>query len=140
MSFTACQEKLKEEVVTSYPDGKPSSVNYYKWKDNKKEVKKAIHYYSNGTKEREEEFEKEQRDGLCTYWYENGQKWSEGTFKNGLREGKGTVWNQDGSVMFTCDYKEGEANGKWVFYSADGKKEKTVYYDMGKVTKEELNK
>lgn len=129
--FSACKVKLVEDVVKTFPDGKPAIVNLYEEGDSTKSIKRQVKYYQNGNVEVEGDLDNGKRSGKWTYYYDTGIKWSEGTFKNDLSDGNFTVWYKDGKINYKSEYIEGQPNGKWIFYDEKEKPVKEVVFENG---------
>lgn len=118
--FSACKEKITEEVIEKYADGSPKIVRFYKEIDNTKTLFKECLYYPNHNKYMEGTYKEGKRDGKWKSWYDNGNLWSEGHFKNGLDDGKRIVYHENGNKYFEGEYSEGNKIGKWKFYDQNG--------------------
>jgi antitoxin component YwqK of YwqJK toxin-antitoxin module len=129
--LAACGGDLKTRVISTFPDGTPSTVEYFKWAGDRQIVVKQVRYYPNGDKQEEGGFLNGERDGKWTYWHENGQKWSEGFYKEGVREGKSIVWYKSGNIQYTGFYTNDQTDGTWIFYDGEGNKIKEVIYATG---------
>ena len=134
---TGCEKKLTEKIISSYPSGSPSKIEYYRWQGDFEVLVKHIRFYESGEKMEEGSFLNDERDGEWTYWYDNGKVWSKGYYKNGLREGETNVYFKSGIMQYSGFYNEGETDGKWTFYGGQGEKIKEVYYEKGEKIKEE---
>jgi antitoxin component YwqK of YwqJK toxin-antitoxin module len=132
----SCSNDLKQEVVSTFPDGNPMKVEYVRYSGDQRIVEKEVRFYPNGEKEEEGGFLNGKRNGHWTYWYDNGNVWSEGDFKEGVREGKGIVNYKNGKTNFIGYYKQGRADSLWTFFDGDEKKTKEVWFEMGKKVKE----
>ncbi len=136
LSFTACKEKLKQEVTATWPDGSPQKVVFYR-ESGKTPVKvKEIKYYQGGKKEMEGEYKGEKKDGAWTSWFQNGRKQSEGFFKNDQRDGKATVWRENGFKFYEGTYSMGKLHGMWIMYDTDGSRLKEILYEHDKKIRE----
>jgi len=136
MTTVACEPKLEEEIVSSWPDGKPQKVNFYQTNGEVREKVMEIRYHQNGQKEMEGGFVNGKKEGLWTAWFENGQKQSEGYYENDLRHGKSTVWKQNGLKYYEGQYAHGKLHGTWTFYDTDGSKNKEVIFEHDEKVRE----
>lgn len=127
--LAGCKEKLLQETVSAWPDGKPQKVSFYRLTGNKKEKVKEVGYYQSGKKEIEGGFAGDKRDGAWTSWFENGKKQSEGFFRNGLRDGKAIVWRENGYKFYEGTYTLGKLHGTWITYDTDGSRLKETFYE-----------
>lgn len=132
--FSSCKsEVVEKEVVSTYPKGEPMIENIYKWVGNDRVLIREIHYYSNGVKEIEGEYnENAKKHGKWTYWHEGGQIWIEENYKDGVKNGTYTEWYKSGKKNFQGKYKNGLASGKWTFWDEHGKKIYSKNYKDGK--------
>jgi antitoxin component YwqK of YwqJK toxin-antitoxin module len=131
ISFLGCKSDIKKEIASTYPNGTPIKIIYYKWKGDKKDIIKEIRFFPNGEKEIEGEYLNDKRHGKWTYWFDNGNKWSEGVFEKGVSNGKFTIWYKSGKKQYEASYKNGKPSGLWIFWDEDGKKTKEVYFEKG---------
>jgi antitoxin component YwqK of YwqJK toxin-antitoxin module len=129
--LSSCSDGVKEEVVSTYPDGTAMKIEYARYIGDRRVVEREVRFYQNGEKEEEGAYVEEKRNGHWTYWHDNGNVWSEGDFKNGVREGKGIVNYKNGKTNFIGYYKSGKADSLWVFYDAEGNAVKEVLYRNG---------
>lgn len=134
--FTGCKEKLLKETTTTWPDGSPRKVTFYRTSGDKKDKVKEISYYQIGKKEMEGEFAGGKKDGAWTSWFENGKKQSEGFFKNDMRNGKAVVWRENGFKYYEGTYSLGKLHGTWITYDTDGSRLKETLYEYNKKVKE----
>ncbi len=135
--FSSCSnDELIEKVVSSYPNGTPSLIEYYEWHGDYQVLVKHIRYYQNGEKKEEGGYSNDKKNGEWKYWYENGNLWSEGFFKQGVRNGETKVYYKSGKLKYTGFYSEGRTDKKWIFFDGKGKKIKEVNYANGKVVNE----
>jgi len=118
--FSGCKEKLVKENLTTWPDGSPRKVAFYRVTGDKKDKVREINYYQSGKIEMEGEFAGGKKDGAWTSWFENGKKQSEGYFKNDMRNGKSVVWRENGFKYYEGTYSLGKLHGTWVTYDTDG--------------------
>lgn len=136
ISFFSCNEDLSEKIVSSYPDGTPSKIEYYKYQGDFEVLVKHIRFYEGGEKKEEGEFKNSLRDGNWTYWYDNGEIWSKGQYTLGERNGETKVYFKSGKPQYFGYYVNGEADGKWTFWDGEGIKVKEVFYENGTKIKE----
>ena len=134
--FTGCKEKLLKEVTTTWPDGTPHKVSFYRVTGDKKDKVKEINYYQGGKVQMEGEFTAGKKDGAWTSWFENGNKQSEGSFKNDLRNGKAVVWRENGFKYYEGTYSLGKLHGTWITYDTDGSRLKETLYEYDRKVKE----
>ncbi len=134
---TSCQSELIEKIASTYPNGLPSKIEYYKMEGDSQIIVKHIRFYENGEKQEEGSFAGKERNGTWTYWHENGNKWSEGNFKNGIPHGKSTVWYNNEKIRYTGSYNNGETDGQWTYWSVEGEKIKEVLFQNGEKISEE---
>jgi antitoxin component YwqK of YwqJK toxin-antitoxin module len=130
-ALSSCSDKPEEEIVSSFPNGTPSLINYYKWYGDSKMIVKEVRYYQNGEKQYEGEYKNGEKHGLWVSWFENGEKWSEANFADGISEGRETVWYKSGVKNYEGHYGDGKLDGKWTFWDGDGNIVKEVNYENG---------
>ena len=135
--ISSCNDNgLIEKVISSYPNGTPSLIEYYEWQGDNQILVKHIRYYQNGEKKEEGTFTNDNKNGDWKYWYENSNLWSEGAFKQGVRDGETKVYYKSGKLKYTGFYTDGETDKKWIFFDGKGNKIKEVNYDKGNVVNE----
>jgi antitoxin component YwqK of YwqJK toxin-antitoxin module len=134
--LTGCKERLVKETTTTWPDGSPRKVAFFRVTGDKKDKVKEISYYQSGKMEMEGEFLAGKKDGAWTSWFENGKKQSEGFFKNDLRNGKAVVWRENGYKYYEGTYSLGKLHGTWVSYDTDGSRLKETLYEYDRKVKE----
>ncbi|MCF8372716.1 MAG: hypothetical protein K9H64_13910 [Bacteroidales bacterium] len=132
----SCESGLMEKIASTYPNGLPSKIEYYKTVGDSQVLVKHVRFYESGEKMEEGGFSGDQRNGLWTYWHANGNKWSESNYTNGIQDGKSTVWFDNGKMRYTGNYINGETDGRWTYWALDGKKAKEVYYRNGEKVEE----
>ena len=116
-AFAACNTKLEEKVVETYPDGKTQKTQFF----NRKGIcVKEVELYETGQVKMEGGMKGEKREGEWKAYFPDGRVQSIGTFVNGLRTGKATVWQENGNMLQEGYYKEGRHVGKWRFYDEQG--------------------
>lgn len=125
--FVSCRNTTVEKET--YPNGNIKSEKTYKTIEGKKELVKEVHYYENGKKYIEGNYEHNKRSGYWASWYEDGQLWSEGDFKDGESDGKRTVYHENGKLYYEGIFKMGERVGIWKFYDESGKPINEIDYD-----------
>ena len=135
-SLSSCDNDLTQKIISSYPDGTPSKIEFYKWHGDNEVLIKHVRYYQNGEKMEEGSFLNDNRNGKWTYWHPNGNIWSIGYYKEGIRDGATEVYFKSGKEQYTGYYTNGDASGKWTFWDGEGIKVKEVYYENGKKLKE----
>lgn len=119
--LASCVDKIKKEIVETYPDGTTKLERFYKNKKDSMESFKEIHYYQDKKHSMEGELIKGKRHGKWTSWYPNGNKWSEGYFKNGISDSIRTTYYENGNKRYEGCYKVGKQIGIWKFWLEDGK-------------------
>jgi len=123
----------KKVIESTYDNGNPKVIKYYKTIDGKKQVVREEVYYENSNKKMEGEYLNEKRVGKWSAWYEDGQLWSEGEYKDGKREGIGLVFHPNGKTYIESMYSGDEKTGKWRFYDTSGTLIKEVDFDKLRV-------
>jgi len=136
VTLTGCKEKLVQETTTTWPDGSPQKVSYYRVTKDKKEKVKEIRYFQSGKTEMEGEYAGGKKDGAWTSWFENGKKQSEGFFKNDMRHGKAVVYRENGFKYYEGTYSLGKLHGTWINYNTDGSRLKETLYEYDKKVNE----
>ncbi|RLD64291.1 MAG: hypothetical protein DRJ01_01345 [Bacteroidetes bacterium] len=139
--ISACTGKIEKRVVSTFDNGNPKKIEYYKIKSNNKVIVKEENYYSNGKIKMSGDFYNNKRDGKWIVWYENGNKWSEGYFKNGLRDKESTIWYENGNKQIHGFYKDGKTDKTWTFWNKDAEIVKEVVFKDGvKIKEKEYSK
>ena len=77
-------------------------------------------YYKNGKLEQEGKYlSKERPHGLWKWYYEDGSKWREENFERGVEEGLLIEWNDSQKVVTKGEFIEGLKEGKWYYNIGD---------------------
>lgn len=126
--FAGCGPK--KVIESTYENGNPKVVKYYKKVDGKKQAIKEVIFYENNVRKMEGNFENEARTGLWQAWYNDGKLWSTGEYKAGKRHGLGMVYHRNGKAYIESYYTEDEKTGKWRFFDSTGKILKEVDFDL----------
>jgi antitoxin component YwqK of YwqJK toxin-antitoxin module len=66
------------------------------------------HYWKNGNKHWEEEYQNGQLHGKFIWWYENGNKNWEQEYQNGQPHGKYIAWYKNGNKYWEYEYQNGQ--------------------------------
>lgn len=127
LSIIACGEK--KVIESTYDNGKPNVVHYYKKEKGEKVLAREEIFYEKGSKKMAGAFTGNQRDGIWKAWYEDGTLWSEGEYKNGKRNGPGTTYHPNGKKYLEGNYKDDIQVGIWKIWDENGNLEKEVNYD-----------
>lgn len=127
LGFCSCSEPY-EYVETTYSDGSPEIVKYYRSED-KTVLLRKIEYYENGQKRMEGAYKSGKRNGEWTAWYEDGTLWSKGFYDEGVENGMKTVWHPNGQKYYEGPVVNDERTGTWKFWNEEGKLVKEVDYN-----------
>jgi antitoxin component YwqK of YwqJK toxin-antitoxin module len=131
--FFGCKGHTVKEVESTYENGKPKIVKYYKGEGQTRSIVKEIQYYSNGKIKVEGEYEEGKKNGQWIFYYESGIIWSQGFFKQGLSTGKTKVFHENGQLFYEGEYVEGKKQGNWSFYNEEGEPFNNVKFVDGKI-------
>ena len=80
------------------------------------------HYYSNGNKYLEEEYQNEKLHGKCFGWYISRNKSWEQEYQNGQPHGKSIDWYESGNKYREDEYQNGRLYGKSIGWDDGGNK------------------
>lgn len=127
LTIVACGSK--KVVESTYDNGNPNVVHYYKKVKGEKVLAREEIFYEKGSKKMAGAFTENQRDGVWKAWYEDGTLWSEGVYKNGKRNGPGTTYHPNGKKYIEGNYKDDVQVGIWKIWDENGNLEKEVNYD-----------
>lgn len=127
LTIVACGNK--KVVESTYNNGNPNVVHYYKKVNGEKQLVKEEIFYESGSKKMAGAFTENKRDGIWKAWYEDGTLWSEGVYKEGKRNGPGTTYHPNGKKFIEGNYKDDEETGVWRIWDENGNLEKEVNYD-----------
>jgi antitoxin component YwqK of YwqJK toxin-antitoxin module len=127
--ISSCGPKLEEQVVSRFPNGVPSRIEYYISEETVRELHKEVRFHANGEKELEGTFMHDKKHGQWTQWHSNGEKWIEENYTEGLRHGTFTVYYPSGKRNYSGSYNYGAAAGTWKFWDEKGSILKEVSYD-----------
>ena len=128
-----------------------TETNLIKWHDQQAGIKAwekntlngiitITHYYANGMKMKEEEFDGLKRHGKSTKWYENGVVESVKTFEHGQKVGAHKRFYNNGQISIQKHFKSGEKNGVWTYYLNNGEQWRIETYDSGSLASAEIFK
>lgn len=134
-SFTLVSCGEKKVVESTYDNGNPNVVHYYKKDKGEKVLTREEIFYEKGSKKMAGAFTSDKRDGIWKAWYEDGTLWSEGEYKDGKRNGPGTTYHPNGKKHLEGNYKEDAQVGIWKIWDENGNLEKEVNYDSIPATK-----
>lgn len=104
--FTSCN-KVKKEVVLTWPDGSPQLIYLVQGKNSKKVRVGELRYYENGVLQFEKHFsgESEIPCGIWHFYYDNGKLFAEGNFDvNSTWGGEWKFVKSDGEDYFGSAY------------------------------------
>lgn len=120
----------KKVIESTYDNGNPKVVKYYKRSGGKEQLVREEVFYENKHKKLDGEYSGNQRSGHWTAWYEDGKVWSEGDYKDGKRNGPGMVYHENGKKYIESMYTNDIKTGKWRFYDSTGMVIKEVDFDL----------
>ena len=98
-----------------------------------KEIYKAKCYWPNGNKQREADYQKDQKHGKSIGWYESGNKHWEADYQKGQLHGKNIVWWESGNKHWEADYQKDQRHGKNIGWYESGKVLSEEYYKNDKL-------
>jgi antitoxin component YwqK of YwqJK toxin-antitoxin module len=81
---------------------------------------KFTFYHSNGQKQEEGSFAKDELSGEWMAWHENGKVRSKGKYENGERVGEFIDYGDDGVMQAKGTYNGGKQDGEFVKYDPNG--------------------
>lgn len=116
-----CSKKNIRVVDSTYEDGQPKIVYFYKKLNGDREKVKRVEYHQNGQVKMEGHYKNGERNGSWTSYYKNGNVWSKATYKNGKANGVKKVFYENGDIYYQGRLENGERTGKWTFYDKEGK-------------------
>ena len=117
MLLASCSAQLKEQVESTYPNGKPQVV---KMLDKSGNCVKEVHYYESGQVEMEGGMKDGKREGEWKAYFPDGRMQSHGYFKGDLRTGEATVWRENGNLYYEGFYTDDRKSGHWKWYDEQG--------------------
>jgi antitoxin component YwqK of YwqJK toxin-antitoxin module len=91
------------------------------------------HYYKNGNKYWEEEYQKGQKHGKSFGWHENGNKYWEHEYQNRQKHGKSFGWHENGNKNWEHEYQNGQLHGKSFWWFENGNKRWEREYQNGQL-------
>jgi antitoxin component YwqK of YwqJK toxin-antitoxin module len=101
---------------------------------------KSFGWYENGNKLWEREYQNGQFHGKSFGCYKNGNKYWEREHQNGQKHGKWIKWCENGNKEWEREHQNGQKHGKWIKWCENGDKNWEAYYWGGKkVSEEEFN-
>lgn len=123
-------DRVREEVILTYPNGKPELVYLVKGKDDKKVRVGEKMYYSNGQLRAEKHFKgaKETPTGTWEYYYYNGNMFAQGNFEKNHTFGadwkfykleKGDFFNLKFDSVKVVEISEHQIPGTVYYYMSD---------------------
>lgn len=121
IGLMSCGNKLEKKIVSSYPNGTPMQIEYYRTEKGKQIVVKETRFFPNGEKSSEGEWTPDnKKDGKWKQWFSNGELWIEEEYKNGMKNGSSTVWQENGKKLYEGEYNEDKPTGTWKYYDSKG--------------------
>ena len=117
VAFAGCREKLREEVVSTHPNGQPSKAYYYN-KEN--QCVREVDFHDNGAIYMEGEIKNDLRNGEWTSYFLDGKVQSKGYYVDGIRTGKSLVYHENGQLWMDGYYSDDHKCGEWIFYDEQG--------------------
>lgn len=100
MFYLGCSSGEGKRIVSTFADGKPRQISYYRLEGKDSVWYRTEYLYQNGNSQLEGDVGKnDQMQGMWTIWYENGVKNAEARFQHGLRSGDWQVWDFDGNLL-----------------------------------------
>ncbi|HOY38345.1 MAG: toxin-antitoxin system YwqK family antitoxin [Bacteroidales bacterium] len=126
----------EKEVESTYPDGKPLKVVYYKDIEGVRDLVKTEYYYTNGWLESETNYKNGKKNGKCLMYFTNGKVASQEYYCDDELHGKCHYFSETGKRRFTASYDHGISDGKWIIYDENGKKATVQIFENGKLIKQ----
>jgi antitoxin component YwqK of YwqJK toxin-antitoxin module len=93
------------------------------------------HYYENGNKNWEQEYQNGQPHGKYIWWHENGNKGWEYKYQNGQLHGKCIRWDENGNKCWETEYQNDQLHGKDIGWYKNGNKHWEKEYQNGQMIK-----
>lgn len=137
-ALNSCQF-TQRKVETTYPDGKPMKVLFYRNSDTGIETVKIEYYYSNGWLESVSNYKNEKKHGKAKTWYANGKLASKEFYKSGELNGKCLYYREDGTLSYKAEFNMGISDGKWIIYNDKGEPSVIQVFDNGKLLEQKNN-
>lgn len=99
--------------------GKPFGGIIYILRDNFWPTKIALFYQG-------------KRHGAEIHWYPNGQRWIERQYEEGREKGTHMAWYPDGSVKYIKHFHQGKPHGDFMDWHSNGTLSQFVRYEHGR--------
>lgn len=128
VTFFSCSENFDKVISSSYPNGTPMKIEYYKQGDSAGQVVREVRFWENGEKESEINYSNGEKNGESILWYASGKKKSTYLYKDGMKQGAFTEWYENGEICFEGEYSNDTPSGKWKFWSENGELESEKSY------------
>lgn len=120
---------LHGEYKVLYPDGSPSSIQYYRW-GYKDSIYKS--FYFGGKLATEGKYTMSNKQGLWKYYYPNGNLEYTEFFVNGSQEDKFIMYNEDGTIDKDGQYKNNQLHGPFKIFGENNQLAVQLNYVHGK--------
>lgn len=111
-------EGTKQQIVSSFPDGKVKTANYIDSITLKKVAE--VEFHPNGQAKIDKRFRNDTLQGESWCYYDNGSPWSLNTFEDGLNHGLYKTWHENGQLYILGQFEKGKKTGEWFTYFANG--------------------
>lgn len=121
------EEKLDQEVTSSWSNGAPRAATYYEPGTRNKVAERE--FYEDSTTYREWRFESGLRNGVARSYRKNGKPWSLNTYVNDTLDGAYQTWHENGQIYIDGQYRMGRRSGIWKFYSPSGELAREIDFD-----------
>jgi len=93
---------------------------------------KYIHWWQNGLKRSEGQYQNGKQQGRWTYWHDNGEKGNEGQYQEGKEQGPWTYWYKSGAKLCEGQLQDGQPQGPLICWHENGVKSGEGQFQDGK--------
>jgi antitoxin component YwqK of YwqJK toxin-antitoxin module len=92
-----CQQTERKKILSSYKNGNPKIINYFKDNADTLTYRKEV-FYESGKQDYVGQFVNGTKDGVWTWWYENGNKKDQCKYENGFYVDTVYHWFKNGNL------------------------------------------
>jgi uncharacterized protein len=97
LTIVSCGQTETKEIISTYDNGEPEIIFYYKDKNDSLTYRKEV-FFESGKLMYTGNVTKDVKDGVWTWWYENGNKKDQCKYRNGFYADTVYHWFESGQL------------------------------------------